>query len=223
MAIAHAIFTEHLAHILRDTMRNRQTGLLSIEHYERQGSEQGEIFFEDGDAVFARTPHEWGEAALARIVKWQPAYYSFSQGIKSPIQANHHAGKHSFNAALLTLLAQQAETEHFTPAAGLPAIPKVLPDTPIRTTQLPNSGVPSLFNMERASSPGGHAVFRTVPLATSPRVMNSMDRRDRIVFMLLDGRRTVRDIARMVHRTELDVAQSLARLLRNRYIEYAGM
>jgi len=31
MAIAHAIFTEHLTHILRDIIRNRQTGLLSID------------------------------------------------------------------------------------------------------------------------------------------------------------------------------------------------
>ena len=67
-----------------------------------------------------------------------------------------------------------------------------------------------------------YAVFRALPQATRQYVIYQMERRERVVFLLLDGRRTLRDVARLVHRSELDVARILVSLLKQGYIEYIG-
>ena len=47
------------------------------------------------------------------------------------------------------------------------------------------------------------AIFRARPAAATAQVMNQMERQARLVFMLLDGKRTVRDVARLLHHTDL--------------------
>ena len=66
------------------------------------------------------------------------------------------------------------------------------------------------------------AIFRVVLTATTQKALSSMPRRDRIVFLLLDGKRTIHDIARLIHRTEPDVTGTLVSLLRNGYVVYTG-
>lgn len=68
--------------------------------------------------------------------------------------------------------------------------------------------------------PGVNALFRALPAAATKECMHQMPRRDRIVFMLLDGKRTVHDVARLTHHTEVDVARILVRLFKSGYIEY---
>src|SRR5207244_1400244 len=67
-----------------------------------------------------------------------------------------------------------------------------------------------------------YAVFHIQPAAATKQVMSQMERQDRMIFILLDGKRTVRDLAKLLHRSELAVASVLARLLKNGYIEFAG-
>ena len=91
----------------------------------------------------------------------------------------------------------------------------------IFTEHLPSSAV------EQTTHLGVHAVFRALPVATTQIamahiMMTLMERKDRVVFMLLDGKRTLRDVARLVHRSERDVARTLVRLLQRGYIEYVG-
>jgi DNA-binding IclR family transcriptional regulator len=47
-----------------------------------------------------------------------------------------------------------------------------------------------------------------------------MERRERIVFILLDGRRTIQDIARLTHQPESDVEEILVQLTQDRYTQY---
>jgi len=66
------------------------------------------------------------------------------------------------------------------------------------------------------------AIFRVVLTATTKKTLSSMTRRDRIVFSLLGGKRTIRDIALLIHRTEPDVTGTLVSLLRSGYVVYTG-
>ena len=66
------------------------------------------------------------------------------------------------------------------------------------------------------------AIFRARSAAATAQVMNHMERHARLVFMLLDGRRPIRDVARLLHQTEVQVAYIVIRLLKNGYIEYLG-
>ncbi|MDQ6661209.1 MAG: hypothetical protein M3Z24_09625 [Chloroflexota bacterium] len=66
------------------------------------------------------------------------------------------------------------------------------------------------------------AIFKAVPTVTMPKVLQQLERRDRAVFMLANGKRTPRDIAHLVRRNELDVAKVLVRLTKQGYVEYLG-
>ena len=52
-----------------------------------------------------------------------------------------------------------------------------------------------------------------------PAVVGWLARRERWVLLLVDGKRTLADLAHLTHRSELDVAHTLARLLQQGYIE----
>jgi hypothetical protein len=76
------------------------------------------------------------------------------------------------------------------------------------------------IDVERMAKQGVHAVFRAQPIATTPDILSQMERRERIVLLLLDGKRTLQDVAKLVHRSELEIAWTLVRLLERGYIEF---
>jgi hypothetical protein len=68
--------------------------------------------------------------------------------------------------------------------------------------------------------PGQQAIFRAKVTITSTQTMHSMERRERIVFVLLDGRRTLQHIAYLLHQTEREVGHILLKLTRIGFAEY---
>ena len=70
---------------------------------------------------------------------------------------------------------------------------------------------------------GASAVFRVVTGQLATTLASQLPRRDRWVLMLLDGRRSVADVARLTRRSELDIASTLARFLQWGYIEPVNM
>lgn len=306
MTIAHATFTEHLTRVLHTINQNRQTGLLSVEFVGKQTSEKGEIFFERGETVFARTEQEWGETALGRITSWGEVYYSFFEGVQLPVQHRSLFDLHTassvpesrqftnvdlrkaqpqpretsaflqlppyqaLNARLLQAREAVMHTEGIsrTPQPATSALRSDNPQaTRLRNPEESQQPLPASFSKQetrpgdfselssisweaRATTPppgvrpgtgektparsremlpdsdfeherqarGLDTIFRAAPEASVPAVMNQMERRDRVIFLLLNGKRTIPEIARLVHRSEPDIAQSLIKLLRKHYI-----
>lgn len=66
---------------------------------------------------------------------------------------------------------------------------------------------------------GASTVFRVVASLQAPTLARQLPRRERWVLLLLDGRRSVADLARLTQRSELDVASTLASFLQWGYIE----
>ena len=66
---------------------------------------------------------------------------------------------------------------------------------------------------------GASAVFRVVPGRLATSLASQLPRRERWVLLLLDGRRSVADLACLTRRGELDVAYTLASFLQWGYIE----
>lgn len=62
-------------------------------------------------------------------------------------------------------------------------------------------------------------IFRVNPELDVPALVSWLARRERWVLLLLDGKRTLADLARLTRRSELDVAHTLVRLLQWGYIE----
>lgn len=66
---------------------------------------------------------------------------------------------------------------------------------------------------------GASAVFQVVSGIPTTTLASQLPRRERWVLLLVDGKRSVADLARLTQRSELDVASMLARFLRWGYIE----
>ena len=67
------------------------------------------------------------------------------------------------------------------------------------------------------------AVFQARTTAITADVLMQMERRDRIVLILLDGQRTIADVMRLLHRSEGEVARVLVRLLKSEAIDFMGI
>ena len=219
MTVAQITFTQQVTRVLGNIAHSRRTGLLRIEHVGAREAEKGEIFFEGGHVVYTRAGQQAGEMALLSIVSWNQAYYSFFEGTQSPKRNGRSSSR--FLPTVKLLPAAQREERH-TPPVGLPAIVQT-EDSAIQSTHnvaaSPHFLDASFSSIEEAVNQGVHAVFHVRPAAATKQVMSQMERQDRIIFMLLDGKRTVRDLAQLIHRSELIVARILARLLKNGYIE----
>lgn len=98
-------------------------------------------------------------------------------------------------------------TTHLNPPAPeMPARPPVTP----RLGPLPGEEI----------LPGRMAIFKARAMITTARAIQQMERRERIIFILLDGRRTIQDIARLTHQPESDVEQTLMNLTQRGYTQY---
>ncbi|MGH2508844.1 MAG: hypothetical protein ACRDHZ_15775, partial [Ktedonobacteraceae bacterium] len=62
--------------------------------------------------------------------------------------------------------------------------------------------------------------FKAKVTITSMQTMQKMERRERIVFVLLDGRRTLQHIATLLHQTESEVSHILHKLVTIGFAEY---
>ncbi len=66
---------------------------------------------------------------------------------------------------------------------------------------------------------GASAVFRVAAGRLATSLASQLPRRERWILLLLDGRRSVADLARLTQRGELDIAYTLTRFLQWGYIE----
>jgi len=66
---------------------------------------------------------------------------------------------------------------------------------------------------------GASAVFRVVSAMPTTTLASQLPRRERWILLLIDGRRSVADLAHLTQRSQLDVALALARFLQWGYIE----
>ena len=77
------------------------------------------------------------------------------------------------------------------------------------------------FAYVELAHPGAAAIFRARPFASAKRIMmNQMQRRERLVYMLLDGRRSITEVSRLLHLSDVQVARAIVYLLKYGYIEY---
>jgi len=80
----------------------------------------------------------------------------------------------------------------------------------------------ALVDVEGMAQQGIHAIFRARPVAKTPRILNQIERRERAILLLMDGKRTLQDVARLTRRHELEIAWILVHLLERGYIEFLG-
>lgn len=78
------------------------------------------------------------------------------------------------------------------------------------------------IDVEGMAQQGVRAIFRARPIAKTPHILSQMERRERGILLLMDGKRTLQDVTRLTRRHELEVAWILVHLLERGYIEFLG-
>jgi hypothetical protein len=200
MVITHAVSAERLVNVLQKIAISQQTGRLSIERVGSGSRETGEIFFEEGNTVFARSAQLVGESALYKMMCWKEVCTSFDQGAVAPVET----GKHHL------LVRRSAHTGPLLPielevTRPLPLIKKVAKEavgTKVAETKI-----------------DGDMVFRLHPAVSAQKLVSTLERRERVAVLLLNGKRSLREIARLIHRSEADVARVLTSCLQKGLIE----
>lgn len=105
--------------------------------------------------------------------------------------------------------ASQRWTTHQHPQVSPSTLPGPPPATP-RPHQPPGE----------EALPGPLAIFRAKVTITSTETMRQMERRERIAFVLLDGKRTLQHIAYLLHQSEGEIGQVLLTLAKKGLAEY---
>jgi hypothetical protein len=294
------ISAEPLAQMIRSIALQKRTGMLRVEQLGERSAERGEIYFENGSLMRARTGREAGKAALRRISEWKQITCSF-QGMSRPYPASTSAQRAKPSDTQTHVLSQtdrlarvaegrERETEPRESASKAPIfagekmthplssrradvavsasaevsslpVPVISPDQPLIVhgtrleTYAPVPSAVSSRSVQRWTThllpeleelpvprklvgpgplpplklpsggkalPGRMAIFKIRSSVSTARAIGQMERRARVVFILLDGRRTIEHIARLTHQTEAEVEQILLDLMQHGYADYVG-
>ena len=201
---------ERLSDVIAVIRARRQSGVLSVEHYEAGRFEEGEIYFENGQPVQARLGTMSGQEALARLLKWRNVYFLFVK-----------------DAATEPQKAQVRSTEPVTliPRSPLPSFPFVATNDKDANYELTQQ--PTL--RQEIAQQTSQEVLVDAELATRvpQRVKDVKDvlslpvtRAQRSIYMLIDGKRNIGDLSRCTHKSTQEIYWILTELRNRGYIAF---
>ena len=218
--------TSRLVNVIQLIALGKQTGVLKAVRGLGSTREQGEIHFVAGQPTFAVLGHLVGNAALTVLQNWGESQYIFLEG---PLPQPERA------AALHDPLGRPGETASPQPGPlGRPTA-RLSPTPTRQTAGLPPFSTPFPFhrgteagnvgnrNTGNLSYRGSETFSEPLPAFPSqrnalqgqfvPRRLASMDRlenlpldrRERMVLLLVDGQRNLSDLSRLTRRTEREL------------------
>lgn len=163
------------------------SGLLSVERFVGGQFEEGELYFEVGRPVYARTGQKSGAEAFARLAAWQQIYFFFDKDAPHPsvVSENSHTPTLSIDSAHRQ---KRSGAEH---------------ENPEKHTLLSLSASALLT--------GDHIVPRKLVSGVDIQAL-PLTRLQRLVYLLVDGKRTIADLARCLGRDTAGVKPILDEL-----------
>ncbi|MBV9230083.1 MAG: DUF4388 domain-containing protein [Chloroflexi bacterium] len=180
---------ERLGDVLELIQSRGQHGLLSVERFEAGRFEEGEIYFDGGKPVYARCGNMSGKEALSWLSSWRQIYFSFKKNAPRP-----------------RLFTEMPPAISPLPPSSPQSGQKAVRESSSEYKKAPvNSG--SGFSY---SDPGSIVPQR---LRVDQDVLSlPLTRPQRSIYLLVDGHRTLVDLARCVNKNIVDVIQLLAEL-----------
>jgi hypothetical protein len=218
-----ATSADRLSQVIDVIALGRRTGLLSIERSDQAGLEEGDIYFVEGEPIYASTGVKSGRAALEALRTWGACRFAFLADIPRPTP-NIGPEPRGF---------RPLQTGPLRPTGP---IAHPVPPQPQRTSP----GFESPPGSQRPGSAAGFPVtpqrsgslfaatppFRAPPYKQRPkRAPNAQDIprlaasyhlswAHRAILLLADGEHTVADLARVSGRPEEEVLNLLHDLVR---------
>ena len=199
--------TDNLGNVLELIRARRQSGLLSIERIQSGRFEEGDIYFQAGQPVYAHFGSLTGTDALMKLLSWRQVYFSFSTNQPQPpvnitTPLNTRAGFSTTTDPMSTSIrpsssAPYPDTNPLLNVRGQDAERNTNPQpafTPVTNTP----GLEWLVPQKR----GNDRDVLSLPLT----------RPQRSIYLLVDGKRTVADLSRCTRKTMQEIERLLSEL-----------
>ena len=172
---------ESLGGVLELARTRRQNGMMTIEHSQGGRVEEGEVFFQTGQPIHARVGRLVGQDALNWLMKWRNI--TFTIGTDESLQSVATTTVNNQYSATST----PSPPPRYVPLNGMPATGPV-------SAQLQVNGRGSPLN--NTSTPGIEWLVPQKRGIEREVLALPLTRRQRFIYFLVDGRRTVADLAR---------------------------
>jgi hypothetical protein len=238
-----ATLADHLLQVIEVIELGRRTGLLSVERTSDAGLEEGDIYFVQGEAIYASTGAKSGRVALQVLHTWGACRFAFLSDVPRPMANIGPAidGSRPYQTGPMRSIRpvplappntpQRSDTQPF---GGLPTNPFQNPAGAGQTTGMRPSGYSPLRTPR--SSGGGSSFWPPASTAASssslgltpshrpkrgpnpqdiPRLAASyqLSLAHRAILLMADGEHTIAELARLSRRSEEEALRLLADLL----------
>jgi uncharacterized protein DUF4388 len=190
------ITAESIGDLLEVAHLQHRQGMLHVEYSQSGYIEAGEIYLQAGEPIYARVGSLTGDEALHYLLGWRNIYFAFSSEIPSP-PANIISGMRSDRVNVSTNTFANIAPPTFSPPPQGPRWSLVEEHTAHRSTL-------SLSDMT-------WLVPQKVGYAQDALAL-PLTRRQRSIYFLIDGQRTVSDLMRTTSKAVSDVEVILGEL-----------
>ena len=184
------IAAESIGDLLDVARTHQRNGMLRVEYSQGGRLEEGEIYLSAGQPIYARTGRLIGVDALNYLLGWRNIRFAFVIDVPRPV------------ANIFSPFSRQSSVT--TPLSS--HTPWQLPITDgLRWNAQEQRKAQESALPERASTPG---IENVVPLKHGPErdiFSLGLTRRQRLIYFMIDGQRTVGEIARTTNKTVLEV------------------
>ncbi len=188
---------ESLDGVLELARTRRQNGMMTIEHSQGGGVEEGEVFFQTGQPIYARVGRLVGQDALNWLMKWRNITYTIGTDESLQPVATTPANNR------ITATPIPSTTPKYVPLNGMPTAEPV-------SEQLQFNGRDS--PLSNASTPGIEWLVPQKRGIEREVLALPLTRRQRFIYFLVDGRRTVADLARCTGKNTQEIELILSEL-----------
>lgn len=196
---------ENLSDVLELIRKRRQSGLLSVERLQGGLFEEGEIYFQTGQLVYARLGQFTSADAVTRLLSWRQVYFAFltdqaqpSANIPSPVgmRANAAVATNPSAVSIRSSLSNSNNSSPFGSSTRHGAPDRFSQSTTPLTGNTP--GLEWLVPQKR----GNDRDVLSLPLT----------RPQRSIYLLIDGKRTVSDLSRCTRKSFQEIERLLSEL-----------
>lgn len=190
------IAAESVGNLLEVARAQQRSGLLRAEYSQNGRLEEGEIYLFAGQPIYARAGRLVGVEALNYVLSWRNIYFSFVTDVPRPPANIFPALRQSSMTTPLS-----PDTQRFTP-----------PSFPV------TGGLRWRESSAHAAVPpqkGTSGIEYLIPQKNEPErdiFSLGLTRRQRLIYFMVDGQRTVADLARTTNKTVLEVELVLGEL-----------
>lgn len=184
--------TSRLSTVIDALLLGKKSGLLTVERGEGETFEEGTMTLMNGQVVNATLGRYRGRDAATKMFSWQACRFSFTPGA-------------SGNTGQVTSPLSESQTDTlYTRRPSYEPQQKSIPD-------------PDILNRRPSASDFSSEFLENILLNLD---RHGLSRTHRRLFLLIDGRRSVRELSALIGHTPSNTVNLLADLERNGFIHF---